>query len=494
MPEQINLQIAGPDVVVVGFVTYEAFKPRGPPVAVLDGKQLPGVAHFFQSPGYTYPGKPGAPHPARNYTMNFVKFGGLEPRRAYAYKVRSGAEDAAWSASFSFRAPYSSGVTRLAVYGDMGNSQFNNMGNLRVDCASGTVNAIVHMGDHCYDLGQADDKHGDAYMNAFQSTLAECPWLPVIGNHESYLGPGGDKAPLGTEQRYLNQTWGVAYGQAPAEGRSTATTALGHLLTKGTYYAAGLHGAAPSGTSRYNSVDIGLIHIVGLDLDPGQAVDGSSFWSMWNSTEPCAAPEACGASQGAWLAQDLAAADANRANVPWIIVTSHFPLTGTMLEANLAGSAARYVGRDGEAYTAEGDGHFGACPARDCATVGEVLRAQQEALIPLMQQYGVDVYDAGHVHSYEVSYPMRNRSGTAADAARPGVLDGRHGIVYITEGNGGVPGVVGKNSMLDCDFPCRKKGTGGAYGRFIAHNGSVLEYEHVENPTGNVSDAWALVK
>ena len=55
----------------------------------------------------------------------------------------------------------------------------------------------------------AGDKHGDTYMNAFQPTLASCPWLPVIGNHESYLGPGTDKSPVGTEQRYLNQTWGV---------------------------------------------------------------------------------------------------------------------------------------------------------------------------------------------------------------------------------------------------------------------------------------------
>ena len=46
-------------------------------------------------------------------------------------------------------------------------------------------------------------------MNAFEVTLASCPWLPVIGNHESYLGPGHDKVNPGTEARYLNQTWGL---------------------------------------------------------------------------------------------------------------------------------------------------------------------------------------------------------------------------------------------------------------------------------------------
>ena len=67
----------------------------------------------------------------------------------------------------------------------MGHSRYNNMKNLQQDCAAGTIDAIVHMGDHCYDLGLGHDAHGDAYMNAFQPVLAQCPWLPVIGNHES---------------------------------------------------------------------------------------------------------------------------------------------------------------------------------------------------------------------------------------------------------------------------------------------------------------------
>ena len=37
------------------------------------------------------------------------------------------------------------------------------------------------MGDHCYDLGQADDRRGDAYMNALQPLLSVCPWIPIIG-------------------------------------------------------------------------------------------------------------------------------------------------------------------------------------------------------------------------------------------------------------------------------------------------------------------------
>lgn len=148
--------------------------------------------------------------------------------------------------------------------------------------------------------------------------LRECPWLPLIGNHESTSGSSGlDKEDASTQERYLNQTWGVV-------SNSTATSALGHLLTKGTFYASGVHGGAPgallsdrstrsaSRTSQWTSVDIGLVHVVALDLDPSPAVFVGE--------------------QVEWLKADLAAADANRESVPWIVVTSHFPLYSAKLD------------------------------------------------------------------------------------------------------------------------------------------------------------------
>jgi hypothetical protein len=52
----------------------------------------------------------------------------------------------------------------------------------------------------------------------------------VVGNHEAADGDNFN--------RYRNQTWGEALGQVS----STATSALGHLLTKGLYLASGSHG------------------------------------------------------------------------------------------------------------------------------------------------------------------------------------------------------------------------------------------------------------
>ena len=74
----------------------------------------------------------------------------------------------------------------------------------------------------------------------------------------------------------------------------------------------------PSNTSRYGSVDVGLIHYTGLDLNDLDA------------------------GQLAWLDADLAYANANRAQTPWIIVSSHFPVwSKAMADARRAARGKR---------------------------------------------------------------------------------------------------------------------------------------------------------
>merc|ERR1711871_132941 len=57
-PEQINLQVASPSVVVVGFVTYEHSFPAAPPVAMLGTSEqhmteIKGVSRHYAPPGRT---------------------------------------------------------------------------------------------------------------------------------------------------------------------------------------------------------------------------------------------------------------------------------------------------------------------------------------------------------------------------------------------------------------------------------------------------------
>ena len=86
----------------------------------------------------------------RNYSMHFIKFDGLKPATHYTYKVKSGAQGAQWSDEYTFRSMRPYPETRIAMYGDMGVSEYNNMANLLKDCQSGKIDLFAHMGDHCY--------------------------------------------------------------------------------------------------------------------------------------------------------------------------------------------------------------------------------------------------------------------------------------------------------------------------------------------------------
>ena len=527
VPEQINLQLANSTTVVVSFVTHELAPPTAEPVARLGlasagapTATVSGVSHWYET-SHLNGSKAcmevtGSSRKCnvRNLTMHFIRFASLEPRQKYTYQVRSGADGggegrgSAWSRLFTFRAPYGHGTaaksggsnaTRVAIYGDMGNDANNNMGNLRAGCASGTIDAVVHMGDHAYNMGNGNDYHGDAYMQAFQDVLAQCPWIPVIGNHESTMGEGKDKVDAGTEERYLNQTWGVIYGQDGAESetrtsRTTATTSLGHLLTRSSFYGGGSHGPTPSRTSQWFSIDLGLIHFVALDLDPGP-------------------PAVFSGVQAAWAAADLAAADANRANVPWIVVTSHFPMYSAIFrKAEYEHASAAWYGSEEAEYERTGDGtswssapSYETCDESDdvgCKTVKDVVEESIETLGSLLDKYQVDIYAAGHVHSYSTTWPIFGGNVTERSYVDP------KGTVHVLEGNGGVPGTFRPNgqayigncsrsapqepvSPLDLFRIC---GSGMNYGRLVTNNASVLTYEHVDNSNDNVTDSWSIVR
>ena len=90
-----------------------------------------------------------------------------------------------------------------------------------------------------------------------------------------------------------------------------------------------------------------------------------------------------------------------------------------------------------------------------------------------------------------MTWPMLGGNATQKDYNNP------KGTVYITEGNGGVPGVTSahKFNKPAADW-ARIHGTGGAYGVLTSVNSTVLQYEHVwnngNNGTGEVMETWAI--
>jgi len=322
VPEQINLQLAGPDSVVVNWVTFHATPVGDPTVTFGDSKGAGATGTVVKGTSHAY----SSPSKDRTYFFHFVILSGLKARGTYFYSVKAGGGSA--SAEFRFRAPHGSddsGATTLDVYGDMGVYQWNNMQQLYDDCVAGNaVDGIIHMGDHSYNEGDADERRGDGYMQAFQQTLASCPWVPIVGNHEYYSGEelakflnntvGGRDLPKAMRDAIAAHEAVAAAKSAGALGGAAlkASTALGTMLSHGSYLAQGKNAdGVQSGTSRYYSLDIGKVHLVALDLN------------VYYGSDPCGAP--CAEAQKQWLAADLAAANANRANVPWIVAMSHYP-------------------------------------------------------------------------------------------------------------------------------------------------------------------------
>ena len=322
--------------------------------------------------------EPGGAH--RRYYMHFVKLAGLRPRTTYHYAVRSGAS--AWSETLAFTSLYyggadAGGTTKVAIFGDMGVYAWNNMGNLIDDIARGAVDAVVHLGDHAYNLAEGDGARGDGYLNALQGVVGRVPWVPVLGNHEEY---NGDYA-----HRYVAMTWGEVAGNpeaslhpvngSAARAAHNQATPLNSLLTFGSVLGPATHGARhgpASGTSRYYSVDIGLIHFVALDVNVYYFSNEAQYR----------------APQLAWLARDLAAAVANRGDVPWIVLMSHYPMYCS--SDTLSGP----LHDDGQ-----GDGPAG--DFKGCWSYAGRIAEVRGDLEPLMTRYGVDAYFAGHEHDYE---------------------------------------------------------------------------------------------
>ena len=124
-PEQINVQIAAPDTVVLAFVTFEKVAPTAPPEALV-GRVSGALKPVHAGAGavtHTYLTSDGS----RKYYMHFVTLRGLEPRGTYYYMVRSGGsahqeEGKGWSREHNFRAGYvggDGGETSIGIFGDM---------------------------------------------------------------------------------------------------------------------------------------------------------------------------------------------------------------------------------------------------------------------------------------------------------------------------------------------------------------------------------------
>jgi hypothetical protein len=114
-----------------------------------------------------------------------------------------------WSASLDFRSLYTEGITKLALYADMGvfvaegkytppvkslpSPARHHVGNLVDDLKAGLIDFALHSGDHAYEFEVNDGARGDGYMDSYSAFLAHAPWAPGWGNHEYLEGDRGNR-------------------------------------------------------------------------------------------------------------------------------------------------------------------------------------------------------------------------------------------------------------------------------------------------------------
>jgi len=244
-----------------------------------------------------------------------VRLTGLQADSRYYYRVGDG--NSFWSAELSFKtAPgqYRPGL-RYLNYGDMGT--FMPFGLVITDAmeaahAQKPFDMLIHLGDVSY-AGTGSTREWqiiwDIWGRQVENLASQIPYQLTLGNHEKYYNFTSYKARL------------------PMQGEESGGF-----------------------QNYYYSFDYGGVHF------------------LQTCSEDYAAPYAPGSVQYEWMRQDLAKANANRANVPWIVVTGHRPMYGSSTDGAWEG-----------------------------------IRAVLE---PLLLEFKVDMFLSGHIHAYERSFPV----------------------------------------------------------------------------------------
>lgn len=175
------------------------------------------------------------------------------------------------------------------------------------------------------------------------------------------------------------------------------------------------------------------------------------------SSEHAFAP---GSPQYAWLESDLARC--SRATTPWLVVALHRPV--------LSAAALEWADH----------------------SPGAPLSA---ALEPLFVRYGVDVVFAGHIHSYETTFPVINGTVMGAPAPNSSTFLDPAAPVYVV---GGTSGALPENVFLDPPpaWSWRRVLGSFGYGRLqLGTDGDVrfLTYDFV-GMLGETLDSWGINK
>eukprot|EP00029_Vermamoeba_vermiformis_P003512 TRINITY_DN1405_c0_g1_i1.p1 TRINITY_DN1405_c0_g1~~TRINITY_DN1405_c0_g1_i1.p1 ORF type:complete len:553 (-),score=146.66 TRINITY_DN1405_c0_g1_i1:42-1700(-) len=300
----------------------------------------------------------------------------LQPFTTYYYRV--GGNTYGWSNVFSFQTftndynAYANLEQSFLLIGDMGADPESpdTIARLKTIATSHTANLLIHNGDISYADGI--QHRMDLFMRSMQDVTANLPYMVTPGNHE-----------VGITTLFNDSTFEHRFLMPLDENKATLFSKRALMPFRNTrfekHYGVSTAVSGELYSNFFYSFDYGLFHFIGMDTE--------SEFDIPLVT----------AKQRAWLINDLIKANQNRKQHPWIVVYGHRPL-------------------------------YCSNPGLDCTEFGEYLRLELE---DIFNKYSVDMVFAGHKHSYERFYQVRNNKFISNNYNQPTVP------IYITNGAGG---------------------------------------------------------
>jgi len=230
-------------------------------------------------------------------------------------------------------------------------------------------------------------------------------------------------------------------------------------------------GGVPSGYELYYSFDYGNVHFISLNSEIGALQNASNDWTGIRT-------DFTGSPMTEWLEADLQANDK-----PWVIAYWHQPPYSKCSQVNSDDTWQFY------------------------------LIAMREHIVPILDQYGVDLVLCGHSHIYSRSYMIHGHYGFSSTFDTSTMLiDGtsgkmslgepyikyttgpqaNKGTVYVIEGNSG-----GDDSIALPHHPVMYFADAGVhvFGSFILDiNGNRLDGKYLRSNTGEILDEFTIFK
>ncbi|GAB9473491.1 Acid phosphatase [Globisporangium polare] len=369
---------------------------------------------------------------------------GLSPFTKYFYKVGSLSLSDFQSSPSSFmtaRPTTTTDTFEIAVYGDFGaDKNAKETLSYVTDKLPGKVDFIYHIGDISYAdnaflsasefFGFFYEETYNRWMNSLTPVMKTLPYMVLVGNHEaechspSCLISTKKKDGLGSYNAYNSR-----FKMPSSESGGV----------KNMWY----------------SFEYGPVHFTSVSSEtdyagaPSNSYSGRTYGGYGDQLK--------------WLEADLQKANANRNNVPWLIVGMHRAM-----------------------YTLD------QCDASG-VPIGEALPVQK-GFEELFIKYGVDVVVAGHVHTYERHYPIaRNKAVLDGVSADKRVYTNPRAPVYITSGAAG--NSEGHQTYKVSDIPWNVLTNIQDFGiSTLKVNRTALTWSYVATATGVKVDEFTMVK